>query len=109
MISVRGLPASPLAAAAVFHADVLPGLLRGTQTAPLTLHFAAADHTHRAWRAAVVAELARAMAPRRVNALAGGGAAQIAAATAYIAAAPGVTGQLLQLGGEGGGDVLEQR
>ncbi len=72
----------------------------------VVLAFPAADHTHRGWRLAVVQQLARDAAPLRVNALAGGDEPAIAAAVAYLANAPGVTGQLLALDGKGAGEVL---
>ena len=72
----------------------------------LTLVFAEADHTHRGWRLAAVQILAREHAPARVNALAGGNAAAIAAALAYLGAADGVTGQYLPLDDAGAGPVV---
>jgi hypothetical protein len=109
-----GLPDDPLAAAARFHAEALPELecsLRTPSAAaqaldPLVIVFAPGDHTHRGWRLAAVQELARKYAPRRINALASDDEAAIAAAATYLAGAPGVTGQLLQLDGNGAGEVL---
>jgi NAD(P)-dependent dehydrogenase (short-subunit alcohol dehydrogenase family) len=72
----------------------------------IVLAFPAADHTHKGWRLAVVQQLARDAAPLRVNALSGGDEAAVAAAVAYLASAPGVTGQLLALDGNGAGEVL---
>jgi len=133
---IGDLPEAPLAAAAVFHADVLPLLehaliaplkeeattLEPAEAAPiiahdalppevagdgaLTLIFAPADYTHRAWRAAVVQALARAHAPLRINAVASDDARAIDAAEAYLDAAPGVTGQYWPLDGNGAGEVL---
>lgn len=95
VLVVEGLPAEPLAAAADFHARILPQI--GTAQEDLALVFPVADHTHRGWRLAAVQALARAHAPCRVNALAGGGQEAVEAALAYLAAAPGVTGQVLPL------------
>jgi hypothetical protein len=109
LLRVGPLPAAPLAAAAQFHADVLPRVLEALRNAhDLVLVFEPADHTHTAWRRAVVQELARAHAPGRVNALAGDDAVAIIAARDYLARAPGVTGQLLPLDGTGAGAVLYQ-
>ena len=91
LFPVGDLPAEPLLAAAHFHQYVL-GRLKPAEDAT-TLVFAPADHTHRGWRLAVVQALARRWAPARVNAIAGDDALAIAAADAYLAKAPGVTGQ----------------
>ena len=100
-IRVGQLPPEPLDAARAFHAQI------PTPTAEnLTLIFAPADHTHRAWRAAAIQSLARQSAPARVNAIASDHEPAIASAIAYLSAAPGVTGQLLELDGTGAGEVL---
>lgn len=109
LLRVEGLSASALTAAAQFHAEILPQALEvlvGGED--VILAFAAADHTHKAWRLAVVQQLARDAAPLRVNAVAGGDEAAIAAAVGYLAEAPGVTGQLLALDGNGAGEVLSR-
>ncbi len=107
VLRVGALAPAPLAAAAQFHADVLPIILAAmTGQSNLVLVFPAADHTHTAWRRAAVQELARVHAPARVNALAGGGEAEIGAACDYLAKAPGVTGQLLALDGTGAAAML---
>lgn len=108
LFQVEDLPDSPLAAAATFHGRDLPRIIaRMARTRdPLTLVFQPADHTHRGWRLAAVQSLARARAPGRVNAVASGEDAAIAAAERYLDAAPGVTGQYLPLDGVGGGDVV---
>jgi hypothetical protein len=107
LIRVEGLPQGTLEAAAQFHAEVLPGIRDAlARSENLVLAFPPADHTHRGWRLAAVQQLARQAAPLRVNALAGGDAAAIAAAEAYLAGTPGVTGQLLRLDSAGAGEVL---
>jgi hypothetical protein len=107
LLRVGALPGEALAASVQFHAVVLPRVLaeldRGVM---LTLVFEPADHTHRAWRLAVVQELARRHAPLRVNAVASDDEDAIAAARAYLDAADGVTGQYLPLDGNGAGEVL---
>jgi len=107
-LRIEGLPEEPLAAAAAFHAEWLPqaqDLLSAGDD--LILIFAPADHTHRCWRLAAVQGLARDHAPRRINAVAAGSGAAIASACAYLAAAPGLTGQLLVLADAGARSVLD--
>ena len=107
LLRVDGLSDGALAASAQFHAEILPQALEvlvGGED--VILAFPAADHSHRGWRLAVVQQLARDAAPLRVNALAGGYEAALSAAVNYLAGAPGVTGQLLALDGEGAGEVL---
>ena len=109
LIAVEGLEADPLAAAARFYAEIAPRVAAASD-AVVTLLFPPADHTHGGWRAAAVAALARASAPRRVNGLvsdsASDGREAIAATLAYLEAAPGITGQLLVLDSHGAGEVL---
>jgi hypothetical protein len=95
LLRVGALPEEPLSAAARFHAQVLPQIAPAGEA--LTLVFAPADHTHRAWRLAAVQGLARRWAPVRVNAVASADEAAILAAEAYLQNAPGVTGQYLPL------------
>ena len=104
VVRIAGLPDDPLEAAAAFHADHAGGLRMAAQD--LLLVFRAADHTHRGWRLAAVQMLARAKAPLRVNAVAGEGEAAVAAASEYLARAPGLTGQLISLDDEGAGAVI---
>ena len=96
-IAVEGLPDDPLAAAGVFHqhwlAHVEGVLGRGED---VMLFVPPADHTHREWRQAIVAGLARKHAPRRINMVAGGAGEAADATEAYLAAAPGITGQYLE-------------
>ena len=108
----------PLGEVAAHSAD--GGVLAGDQAPPaslrsappprgedLVLIFPPADHTHTGWRLAAVQSLAREQAPRRVNAIAGGHGAAIAAALAYLDAADGVTGPYLALDDRGAGFVLQ--
>jgi hypothetical protein len=60
----------------------------------LVIIFPSAPYDHRGWRLAAVQDLARAVAPGRVNAIAGDDEAAIAATLVYLEGAPGVTGQL---------------
>ena len=100
---VSGLPDDPIAAAAAFYAAIVPSL---PDAGDLVLVFPAADHTHAAWRLAAVQSLARSRVPGRVNALSGGSEAARKAALAYLAAAPGLTGQVLPLDDTGAGLVI---
>ena len=95
-IAVDGLPDDPLGAAGVFHqhwlAHVEDVLGRGND---VMIVVPPADHTHREWRLAIVAGLARKHTPRRVNMVAGTGE-KVDATEVYLAAAPGITGQYLE-------------
>ena len=104
LVDLTALPADPLAAAAQFYREAVPTL--PAEDAALTLAFAFGTYRDTGWRRAAVQELARMIAPRRVNAVAGGIASTVAAAAAYLAAAPGVTGQYLPLDDNGAGTVL---
>ncbi|WP_121118519.1 Rossmann fold domain-containing protein [Croceibacterium ferulae] len=97
------LAAAPLDAAAAFHAADLPrarALLE--QGDDLAIHFPLADHPYRAWRLAIVQELAREAAPRRVNGVEGHDDPATAATIAWLADAPAITGQLFAVDGNSG-------
>ncbi|OYW44176.1 MAG: hypothetical protein B7Z08_10665 [Sphingomonadales bacterium 32-68-7] len=66
----------------------------------IALIFDPAGHEHRAWRIAAVQELAREAAPARVNGVVGDDQERIDDTLAYLAAARGVTGQLLTVDGK---------
>jgi hypothetical protein len=106
-VAVDDLPREPLAAAGVFQQHWLPHvealLLTGED---VTIALTSADYTHREWRRAAAAGLARAYAPRRVNFVAGEGAV-LEAFKRYLAAAPGITGQYFEGDGNGAGDPAE--
>lgn len=91
------LPAAALAASAAFHAEHLPAIAAVLAEKPesLVVIFPAAPYDHKGWRRAAIADLARAYAPIRVLGLAEGDPAEEARILAYLAAAPGVTGQML--------------
>jgi hypothetical protein len=97
-IDVPDLGQGALAAAARFHAEVLPGLPQGED---LLLVFPPADHDHQGWRLSVVQAMAREWAPRRVNGVSSVSEAAIAATLAWLAEAPGVTGHYWLLDAEG--------
>ena len=108
VLHIANLPEAALDAAAVFHGAPLAearAALAGACDA-LALVFPPAPHDHAGWRKAAVADLARAAAPKRVNALAGSDPGAISAALAWLENAPGITGQLLAL--DGAGAVIPQ-
>lgn len=99
VLSVDGLPTAPADAAALFHRRWLPqaraaiAALTGEDRA-LLIALPEADHTHAEWRLAMVRMLAREVAPARVNCAACGLDA-LERFAAFLADAPGVTGQYL--------------
>lgn len=103
-VAVDDLPGAPLAATGVFHQHWLPyveSLLAGGEDVMIALP--PADNTHREWRRAAAAGLARAHAPRRVVIVAGEGA-ELDAFARYLADAPAVTGQYFEADGLGAGE-----
>lgn len=103
-VRVAGLPAAPLDAAAAFHAEWLPRIreeMAASQDESFVLVFPPADHSHRGWRLAAVQELARDVAPRRFNALAGDSAAGLSTAKVLLEQCKGITGQLLAIDAAG--------
>lgn len=106
-VAVDELPDGPLEAAGVFHQHWLPHvetLLAGGEDVMVAL--SPVDHTHREWRRAIAAGLARVHTPRRVNVVAGE-ADVLDAFQNYLTAAPGITGQYLEGDGVGAGDPAE--
>ena len=107
LVTVTGLPEAALAAAGAFHRDHLAeieGILKNGEDIMIAL--VPADHTHREWRLALAAGLAREHTPARANVVAGEGAA-IDAFAAYLAEAPGITGQYFEGDGQGAGDPAQ--
>jgi hypothetical protein len=98
VVRVGRLPDRAIEAAAEFHAKVVPEIL-GPPLAgeDLVLVFQPAPHDHRGWRLAAVQDLARAVAPLRVNGIVGDDDGAIAATLVWLEQAPGVTGQLLSV------------
>ncbi len=95
-IAVDDLPDDALAAAGLFHQHWLSHIEQQLDDdLDVVITVPAADHTHREWRRAIIAGLARKHTPRRVNMVAGKGAA-LDATVVYLAEAPGVTGQYLE-------------
>ena len=105
-IEIADLPEAPLDAAASFYATELPEIRDDADSMPeydLVLIFTPACHEHLGWRLAAVQELARELAPRRVNGVAGGDEEAIAQTLSWLEQAPGITGQLLPLDATGAG------
>jgi len=98
VFEARGLPDDPLDAAAAFHAAFgAPIRAQFTAEDDLALVFDPAGHAHAGWRLAIVQDLARAAAPLRVNAVVGDEGADLAQVLEYLAASPGITGQVLMV------------
>ena len=91
------MPEAALDASALFHAQHVPAIRERAEERPETLVviFPPAPYDHRAWRRAVIADLARAMAPIRIMGLTDDDPVQEVRILAYFASAPGVTGQML--------------
>ena len=98
---VPGLPDAPLDAACSFLEHSVPTIRQmleaHAELASIEIVLSHADHAHRAWRLAVVQELAREAAPVRVNAIVGEHESFIKETQAYLREAPGVTGQLFEV------------
>ena len=95
-LTITDLPDAPLEASRMFHAEWLGKartLLAGDD---LLIALPHANHTHTEWRCAAAAMLARAGVPKRAFVVAGEGEA-LDETERYLAAAPGITGQYLQL------------
>jgi hypothetical protein len=84
---------------------LLPDGALDAQTAFMALHLEAARalladpattaHDHRDWRLALARDLAREVAPKRVNIVSGHHGEALTATLRFLADAPGVTGQYL--------------
>lgn len=93
---VGTLPEAALDASTAFYALHLPAIAARAGEGPesLVVIFPATSYDHRTWRRAAMADLARAYAPVRILGLAEGDPSEEARILAYLAAAPGVTGQM---------------
>jgi len=100
VLTVASLPQEPLAASAVLHARHLAeaeAMLEGEGVTALAICLPAAGTDHDDWRRTLARDLARAWTPKRVNLVGGPGGEARAAALAYLADAPGITGQYIPL------------
>ena len=99
-VTVVDLPAAPLAASGAFHRDHLASVEAiMTSGEDVMIALPPADHT-------LATGLARAHAPARANVVAGEGDV-LDAFEAYLAEAPGITGQYLEGDGQGAGDPAQ--
>ena len=113
---LRGIawPHSPVDAAQHYYREIAPRLRAAQERAgpaedgpeehqALIVVFPPADEAHRAWRLAAIQSLAREAAPRRVVGIVGEEEAGVLALADWTANAPGITGQLLEVAGNAGG------
>ena len=95
VLRVEGLPDGTLDAAEAFYEAWMPQARSACRTDNTAIVFPSAPYDHRGWRLAVVRDLAREAAPRRVNGVTGDDSEAVAATLHWLAAAPGITAQLL--------------
>ena len=102
VLTVDDLPGDALGASARFHAGHVARVQQegadGAAAVVIVLPPAPVDHTD--WRRAAAHDLARALAPVRVNMVAGRVGTSLDATLAYLGNASGVTGHYLQLDGD---------
>lgn len=97
-LEVGLLPEGALDAATAFmalHLEAARALLAAQETTALAIILPPAAHDHRDWRLALARDLAREVAPKRVNVVSGAPGEARAATLRFLADAPGVTGQYL--------------
>ena len=99
VVRISSLPEAAINAAAEFHVKWLPEICAKLDAAKggLILVLSKTPYDHDDWRHAAVRDLARAYAPKRVMMVAGTDDGAIADTLAYVADAPGVTGQYLKV------------
>ena len=99
VLRIDDLPSGALDAAAEFHRRWVPEirtLLAGeAQSLVVVLPPVPSDHTD--WRRGMARDLARELAPARVNIVAGGAAQAVESTVDFLGDAPGVTGQYCPL------------
>ena len=97
-LSVGLLPDGALDAAnafMAFHLEAARAILAEPDTAALAIVLPPAPYDHRDWRLALARDLAREVAPKRVNAVAGVAGEAREATLRFLSDASGVTGQYL--------------
>jgi hypothetical protein len=97
-LEVGQLPDGALDAQTAFitlHLEAARALLADPGTTALAIILPPAVHGHRDWRLALARDLAREVAPKRVNIVAGHPGEGRNAVLRFLADAPGVTGQYL--------------
>lgn len=101
VLTVGALSAAALDAASQFHHEWVEQIRQqaeqGADAVAIVMRPAPVDHTD--WRRAAARDLARALAPVRVNVLSGSDETAISATLTYLGNAPGVTGHYLPLHG----------
>ena len=96
------MPDDPLDAAALFYGNHLKLIEVGLSVLDiLTVQLPAVPKTHEQYLRAAMGALARKVAPRRVNAISGNHDAAMERAAAWLASAPGITGQYFAVDGAG--------
>ena len=102
VLRIEGLPEGALDAAARFHSEWLPRarvlLNPPCDGRDLVIIFPSAGYAHRGWRLAVVQDLAREAARKRINGVVGDDETAINDMIEWLARSPGITGQLLAVG-----------
>lgn len=97
-LEVGLLPDGPLDASVAvmaLHLEAARAILADPETTALAIILPPAPNAHRDWRLALARNLAREVAPKRVNIVAGPQGAAREATLCFLADAPGVTGQYL--------------
>jgi len=103
VLHIAALPDGATEAARAFYSLHLPAISKALADvqAALVLVLPPASYDHDGWRRAAVRDLARAHAPRRINMVAGVPGSALDTTLAYLDRAPGVTGQLFDVDGQG--------
>ena len=102
VITVTVLPPGSLDASQAFGEKWLPKIREQLSAgADVTALLPPATYDHADWRRALVRDLARAYAPRRVNFICGTGEQSLGETATFLKNAPGVTGQYLVTGDDG--------
>ncbi len=78
-----------------FHLEAARAILADPETTALAILLPPAATDHRGWRLALARDLAREVAPKRVNFVSGHPGEARAAALRFLSDAPGVTGHYL--------------
>jgi hypothetical protein len=97
-LEVAALPDAALDAAGTFmafHLEAARGLLGQIDCTALAIILPPAPHDHTDWRRTLARDLAREVAPKRVNVVAGIPGVARNSVLHFLAGAPGVTGQYL--------------
>lgn len=97
-LAVTALPAAALDAAGAFmafHLEAARAVLNQSDCTALAIILPPAPHDHIDWRRALARDLAREVAPKRVNVVAGTPGAALSETLRFLDSAPGVTGQYL--------------